>query len=421
MKNNFLIFAGLILTSFFFTCPAVAADRFFEVQSIDTMKYSRDLAREKLHDASFDTEINTQIQKISQTGATHVAIGTPYDAEFLPFLTRWVNAARKYNLKIWFRGNWSGWEGWNDYSRIDRQTHLAKTQAFILDNPDLFEDGDIFTACPECEFGGPGDPRQTGDVNGFRKFIIDEFYSNEKAFAKINKKVVVNYQSMNTDVARLIMDPETTKVFGGLIVIDHYVKSPQQLGHDIKDIAEKSNAKVILGEFGAPIPDIHGEMTDLEQAQWVEDVMKNIVSIKELAGVNYWVNRGGSTEIWNDANEPHPAADILTSYFKPQKIDGAVTDELNRGISQVEINTSLQSTQTDWLGNYSLLFVKNSTLKFSKKGYQSLTVNISANDNLGKMKENFMMKPQQPSFLYQGLRNLKKFLESFFKLTNSSD
>ena len=57
-------------------------------QSIDTMKYSRDVAREKLYDPSFDAIIDRQVGAIAETGATHVAIAVPYDEEFVPFLER---------------------------------------------------------------------------------------------------------------------------------------------------------------------------------------------------------------------------------------------------------------------------------------------------------------------------------------------
>jgi len=70
----------------------------WQIQSVDTMKYSRDIAREKLDDPTFDSIIDRQVKDIAATGATHVAVGTPYDEEFVPFLTRWVNAARKYKL-----------------------------------------------------------------------------------------------------------------------------------------------------------------------------------------------------------------------------------------------------------------------------------------------------------------------------------
>ena len=87
------------------------------------MKYSRDLAREKLDDPSFDKIIDKQMADISATGANYVAIGTPYDAEFIPMLKRWVASARKHNLHVWFRGNFSGWEEWFDYPKIDHDTN----------------------------------------------------------------------------------------------------------------------------------------------------------------------------------------------------------------------------------------------------------------------------------------------------------
>ena len=141
--------------------------RTWEIKSIDTMKYSRDAAGAKLNDPTFDQTIEIQIKNIADLGATHVALGTPYDEKFIPYLSRWVAAARRNNLKVWFRGNFSGWEGWFEYPKISRDQHLAMTENFILSHPDLFRDGDIFSPCPECENGGPGDPRHNGDVTGF--------------------------------------------------------------------------------------------------------------------------------------------------------------------------------------------------------------------------------------------------------------
>src|SRR3989344_8216148 len=152
MSKYFFILGLLILFVTFFVFPPKKAEiisqkekkHSWEVTSIDTMKYSRDVAREKLGDLSFDRVIEEQIKNIAGTGATHVAIGTPYDSEFLPYLKRWVNTARKYSLKVWFRGNWSGWEGWFEYSKITRAEHIKKTKEFISKHQDIFEDGDVF-------------------------------------------------------------------------------------------------------------------------------------------------------------------------------------------------------------------------------------------------------------------------------------
>lgn len=285
------------------------------IKSIDTMKYSRDIAREKREDPTFDKTIDTQVRDIAQTGANYIALGTPYDNEFIPYLKRWVGSARRNHLKVWFRGNLSGWEGWFDYPKIDRQTHLQNIRDFILQNSDLFTDGDIFTSCSECENGGSGDPRKTGDMAGFRNFLIEEYDSNKEAFSKINKKVETGYFSMNYDVAKLIMNPETTNALGGIVAIDHYVASSEQLVTDVKKIAESSKGKVILGEFGAPIPDLNGNMTEAEQADWINRALANLSNTSEVIGVNYWVNVGGSTQIWDQNGNPKKAVEVIKKYY----------------------------------------------------------------------------------------------------------
>lgn len=285
-------------------------------QSIDTMKYSRDLSREKINDPLFIQTINNQIKQIANTGATHVGIATPYDEEFLPILQLWVAAARANNLHVWFRGNFSGWEEWFEYPSITRAEHIDKTREFILNNPDLFVDGDVFTACPECENGGPGDPRTTGDVSGHRQFLIDEYKVTVQAFTTINKKVITNYLSMNADVARAVMDKKTTKAVGGVVTIDHYVASPTTMMKDIREIAKMSGGKIVIGEFGAPIPDLHGTMTQAEQATWINTVLELLAKEPEVIGVSYWVNIGGSTQLWDGNGNPTQAVKMITNSFK---------------------------------------------------------------------------------------------------------
>ncbi len=298
---------------------AMQQHTFWHIQSIDTMKFSRDVAREKLDDPSYDTFIHDNIAKIASTGATHVAIGTPYDPEFVPFLRRWVAAARKEKLKVWFRGNMAGWEGWFGYQKIDRNQHTKGILSFISTNKDLFQDGDLFTSCPECENGGPGDPRFNGDAKGHAAFLTNEYREVKKAFRAIDKKVEANTYSMNGDVASLIMDSETTKKLDGRIVVDHYVRTPEDTVADLVRFSQESKGKVILGEFGVPIPDLQGRMTEKEQADWLDSFLKIAVDRDEIEGLNYWTSFGGSTELWNPDGTPREAVAVITSYFKPEK------------------------------------------------------------------------------------------------------
>jgi len=294
-----------------FTTPRV-----WQIKSIDTMTYSRDRAREQFNNQKFDETIETQISAIKNSGANYVAIDTPYDEEFYPFLERWVDISRNHGLNIWYRGNFSGWEGWFGYKKdLTREDHLALMRQFINKNGHLFEEGDIFDPCPECENGGPGDPRKTSDVVGFRQFMIDEHQAANEEFRKIGKNVRI-VGSMNYDVANLVMDEDTANSVGNLVVIDHYVKTPQKLADDIEKLAKKSSANIMLGEFGAPIPDIHGKLDEQAQAAWIEEALVLVSKKEEVIGLNYWVGFGGSTAIFNNNGSAKPAAKVLEKYFK---------------------------------------------------------------------------------------------------------
>lgn len=325
MKNRLvfaiiLLIAGVILTykGLIFEdliSPLPPPHPLWKIRSIDTMKYSRDIAREKANDSSFDLIIDQQVKNIAETGASHVAIATPYDEEFVPFLTRWVTTARKYKLKVWFRGNFSGWEKWFDHAAITRTEHLDLTKQFITSHASLFEDGDLFTPCPECENGGPGDPRLTGDVATHRQFLIDLTRVGRDTFAKLGKKVEVGYHSMNYDVAMAVMDRDTTSAVGGLVAIDHYVSSSDKMIKDIEILKAYSGGKIFLGEFGAPIPDLNGVMSEDEQADWLLRTLELLVTHQSVIGLNYWVNVGGSTELWNKDGDARKAVEVLTKYY----------------------------------------------------------------------------------------------------------
>lgn len=331
------------------------APHIWEMKSIDTMKYSRDKAKERLNDRSFDSIIEAQVKAIAQTGATHIAIATPYDKEFLPYLTRWVAMARKYYLNVWFRGNFSAWEGWFGYPQtMTREEHLRMTREFISQNPTLFAYHDAFTPCPECENGGPGDPRQTGDREGHRKFLIDEYNAASSEFVAIGKEVAVNYNSMNFDVAKIIMDKQTTASLGGVVAIDHYVDTPDSLVSSVRELARLSGGKIFLGEIGVPLPDINGDMNEDEQASWIEEALRKLIVEPSVMGVSYWVNTGGPTGLWNENGTPRKAAKILQSYFLPKVISGVVSDQYNNPISNVSIKSQYMESHSDTSGEFSI-------------------------------------------------------------------
>lgn len=379
-KNIFILFAMFLLILFvslnvFAELWSKSKFKFWNFQSIDTMKYSRDLSKEKLNDPDFDKVIEMQIKNIADTGATHVALATPYDSEFLPILRRWILYARKYNLEIWFRGNWSGWERWFGYPSIDEKTHIEKTKNFILSNPDIFENGDIFTACPECENGGRGDPRTVGHVQEYRKFLIDEYKVNKNSFSKIGKNVKSNYNSMNADVARLVMDKQTTKALDGIVVIDHYVGSGDQLVSDIESIARSSGGKVVLGEFGAPIPDINGNLNEEQQYEWIKDAFSKLVKLKELDGINYWTSVGGSTQLWDDSGKGRKALQALTNIYNPRKTTGIVQDLLGDPVVFARLTNKETSVTTSFRGEFEIPYIyDDESITISANGYKDKSI-----------------------------------------------
>src|SRR5258708_307200 len=103
------------------------------------MKFSRDAARTEATNPNAQKEIANEVQVIKQFGANCISVATPYDEEFVPYLKMWIEEARKEDLHVWFRGNFSSWEGWFEYPKgMSTQDHLQKTKQFILTHPDLF-------------------------------------------------------------------------------------------------------------------------------------------------------------------------------------------------------------------------------------------------------------------------------------------
>src|SRR3989344_1453844 len=309
----------LIIIISFFILIYFNDRRFWEIQSIDTTKYSRDLAREKLNDDSFNEIIEFQVKQIALARASHIAISTPYDAEFAPYLVRWVGVARKNNLNVWFRGNLSGWEGWFEYPEITKSEHAEAIAKFLVENQLLFMDGDIFDPCPECENGALGDPRHTGKLNEYREFLKDEHQKISETFTSLGKDVLIAH-SMNADVAKLVMNQDTTKKLGGMVTIDHYVADSGKFLSDIREIERIIGGDILIGEFGVPIPDIHGELDESGQSAFIKQTLDILSAQSYVKGVNYWTGFGGSSSLWRDDFSEKSAVDVVEKYYKPDII-----------------------------------------------------------------------------------------------------
>jgi hypothetical protein len=220
----------------------------------------------------------------------------------------------------------------------------------------------------------------TGDREGFTKFIIDEHQATSALFNQFGLKVATNFASMNADVARLIMDKPTTAAMGGLVVIDHYVKSPDKLVTDVEEISGMSGGQVVLGEFGAPIPDLHGGMTEAGQAEWIETALSELSKQPNLAGLNYWVNIGGSTQLWTATGNARKAVDVVKSFYSPASFLITVRNEAGENLSGAKINYRGRSFVTGDSGQVRIPVNSDTKLvNISLKDYRSYSLLMSDN------------------------------------------
>lgn len=334
------------------------------IKSIDTMKLSRDGARNPQVNIAF------WVEKVASLHANYIAIDTPYDNEFTPVLTQWVSEARKNHLHVWFRGNFSGWEGWFDYSPITDMQHYQKTSAFIKSHPDIFQEGDIFTPAPEPENGIIGDPRSSQNAaTMYKKFLITSYTTCQNAFQSIKKKVSCGYFSMNGDIALHILDQPTVDKIGNVIVIDHYVQKASDMGAEIDALKEKFHAKIVIGEFGAPIDGITSQMNDIEQEKFVFSILQTIAKRSDVVlGFNYWVIAGGSTALAQTDGTSKAVATAIDSFYDPVTISALVKNFKSQPIPHKKIHTSQGDVYTNTSGDFAITFPKGLDLTISIDG-----------------------------------------------------
>jgi len=429
MKSKWLLIIGLVIVgilgfSFFSPKRAVLTENkptyLWQVQSVDTMKTSRDKARAHLHDLKFDTEIEKELLAIKNLGANYVAVDTPYDDEFLPYLKRWVSLARKTGLHVWFRGNWSNWEGWFGYPKnLTPSEHHAKTAEFIETHPDLFEDEDIFDPCPECE--NVGFWKQPEDNAKYNEFIRNQHVVVTQSFKRINKKVHTNFFSIIGGRAKEVLTQETANALGNIITIDHYIKDPTNMGEYINYFSNNLRSKTLVGEFGAPIPDIHGSVTEDKQAQIVEALLHQMYKYKDsVYGVNYYVLTEGTSKLLNDDGTPRQVVEVVKNYFIPGVVKGTVTNTLGDRLKDISVKTGddVNITTTDREGYFSMV-IPASTVDIIVGGNKyKITEQKEVISRGSEITKNVVLEPQKIDFIYRVrliLHNLKK---KFFDTTS---
>jgi hypothetical protein len=341
----------------------IKSPEIWAVRSIDTMKTSRDLARQKLYDTAYDNTILKELTLIKDLGANYVTVDTPYDREFYPYLLRWVSLARYKGLHVWFRGNWSSWEGWFDYPKnMTPQEHLRTTTEFIEIHPELFADDDAFDPCPECENGGFW--KQPNDNIAYNEFVANQQVVLKTSFAKIKKNVHTNWTSIIGGRAKEVLNANAISALDGLVTIDHYVKTPKDMETYVDYFLSQLNSQVLIGEFGAPIPDINGPINQNEQAKFVDSIFSVLYTKKQsVIGINYFALSNGTTEIIDLTGNPNQTYTVIQKYFSPGQITGVVRNTLGDVVKNEPVKTldgrNISSTNSN--GEFTLVVPAEST------------------------------------------------------------
>lgn len=387
--------------------PEPPAGRLWHFQCIDTMKYSRDAARDYLNDPKrAEIFINKEVDIIKSLGTTCVSVGTPYDEEFIPYLRQWVNIVHSKGLNVWFRGNFSAWENWFSYGYLKNpEDHHAKLNFFITHHQDLFANGDILSPAPEAENGVLGNPwASSASAEALREFVWKSADTCQQAILAIKKQVSCGYFSANGDVARDIYNHDLLQKAGAVTVIDHYISSTVKYGQDLDLYAQKHGLPIVIGEFGAPIPDLNGDMNEDEQARFVGELFRQFyVHKKQILGLNYWVLRGGSTRLINDDGSERKVMEVVRDYFMPGQIAGTVVDGIGRKVKNAVITTSdgVQQISANKKGEFILNLPPGSVeLTVASKGYSSSVARVETT-RAGKSVVKVIVHPIKPSLWYR--------------------
>jgi hypothetical protein len=399
-----LIFVFVRFTRKSIDPPAVYSGTFWRYQCVDTMKISRDRAREMITRSDVVRIVTDEVNKISELGANCIAVGTPYDEEFIPYLQLWVTSARQKNLVVWFRGNWSGWEGWFSYpSTLTPREHLQKTREFITVHKDLFVDGDIFTSAPEAENGAYFKNNVFSRQTEFRSFLVSSNTNAQEAFKGINKQVITHWSSLSGGVAKGVLDTESIGGLQGTVTIDHYVKDPREMAEFVHHFADTYKARVVFGEFGAPIPDLNGSMSELEQAAFVQKLLRSLYQDRtSIEGVNYWTLSDSSTEIVTQSGDFRSVAEVLKNYYQPGFLYGTIRNSAGDLLENVRVTDQTQQTLGISLGDGDYAFpypAGMSELVFEGDGYKPFSVRVSLVRST-KIQNDVFLEPKNKDWLY---------------------
>ncbi len=319
------------------------SDPFFA--SIDTMKVSRDTARQPLS----EQEITKIVDASASLNANYITVDTQWD--YPGYMAEWIKAIRSTGRRhVWFRIAPNQWEDTNGSTGIMTPAqYIASEREFILAHPSFFEPGDILDPCSEAEQGlywkatyGQGWTNNAPNVatSAYNAFLRQ---TTDVADATLQQNgingVITTIRSVNSFVAThpSVLERATVEKFGA-ITVDSYpdkdtlnpAVAAQVRIAELNQIETLWHVPIVIGEMGYSndIP-----VDDATQQAVLRAEFAQLQSLPYLKGVNYWVGAGsnaagGYTYILTRKNGAwvlRPAAYNLAAFYRYMQIHTANT------------------------------------------------------------------------------------------------
>lgn len=272
-------------------------------RGIDVMKYTKDVVCNQPSQATIDT----MVQKAVDLHATHVAISTPYEnpscGNSLTLTTNWVNSIRNHGLKVWHRHTSLSFEGIYGVAKKYNGDYLQTMSNYVINNPTLFQSGDIFTPYPEPEVAGINGVTWCGGVCQFSNASdFNQFLRNSQTVAKLSfqaigvSNVKVGYYGTNGFIVfgennpdwygKSFLEPSTVTAMDNVISMDSYPES--YAGGTMAAALDEAHvvwpsAQFVIGEWGT--------ITATNSAQAASQINTSMGAASTrswVKGFNYW-------------------------------------------------------------------------------------------------------------------------------------
>lgn len=349
------------------------------------MAWSKDTLRSAKSEETIDAYIQALAEQLS---VTHIAVSgilnsqaeataesvSSFSLEPAAYVKRFADPIHENNKKVLFRMTDAYFEGIYDFPKwdgddrypagdpddvidnIDRDNWLGRIYNWIINNPTVFADGDLWGIFPEATGHGiftdatsflPHDG--AGIQTNYANFFINMVTVSKAAFTVIGKNVRCGFSGQNwSEINSGWLPGSVHSAQGtGRVLFSHYGTQ----GNDYSDTEMSSNLGSTYTTYAKPM--FHMEwgdywstdpgygysrnQTDHETyLMSMYDVWQSFIDDGKLLGFNYWRSLGGAEAIMNqsgDDTDPDTytlnyAGDVLENYFfQPNDVVSDVTYE----------------------------------------------------------------------------------------------